>query len=176
MPFVFFAGIIFISWVVFIIRMYYSGSFGWPNHIETFLPPWLTGESLTTYSSPLISYFIAIIAIYTGYKLWTIWLSPRSTVTFGFWKIVGFFFLHLAVLCISFFSLPESGATRGFFPLFIGIIQYLLYPVFLILITRTAGVTILWWILPSWKTQDLRIRLWIETSIGFCLFVTLPYS
>lgn len=101
-----------ISWAVFIIRAYYTGSLGGPNHLEYAIPQDLVGNTLIQYTTPLSTYLASVLIVYALYKAWTLFLSPRDTIQYGALQIVGFSLLHLFILCVIWFMLPEAEGNK----------------------------------------------------------------
>ena len=153
------SGFLFFVWSIFIITTYYSWSYGGPSHIE----------ATSSYSW----YLLAIIGVYFAYKAWQLFISRSQEIRFGFWKILGYFLLHLFIMCISYFTLPEAQGLRWWVVLFIQIIGYLIYPFFLILLSRALGYSILINFLNKWNLEDIRLRLLVESWIGFCIISTI---
>ncbi len=157
------ASVAFVPWVVYIILTYYSHDFSQIDHIES--------------ASGYGGYLAAIGIIYLIYKAISM-MSSEHRVRFWFWHLIGFSFLHLLVVTIAYTAMQKTTGSPFFgigwassIVLFGHILSLLVYPVFLALLWRAVGYSILH-LIPGWKDIILRIRIGAEISVGIVLFVT----
>lgn len=151
----------FIIWAISIISIYYSDRYGPINHLE----------SSTWYGT----YIATLIFIYISYKAYSI-LAGWKKIRINLFHIIGIILFHIFILAVIYSGLPE--VTRSPFMttkpswiiLFIHIIELLLYPLILVLLTRSAGLTTLMTYMPSWRDIDMRLRVPAEITIGFFIF------
>ena len=157
------ASIGFIPWGVYIILTYYSKNFSQIDHLE----------SASGYSG----YLLWLGFIYLVYKTVSLFLNKKN-VTFTFWHIAWYFFLHL-LLVASIYTSWQNVAGSPFFgaswpstiTLFSHILTLLVYPIFLAFLWRAVGYSVLKYI-HWWDLIPLRIRIGGETSIGLWIFAT----
>ena len=154
----------FIAWSLTIILLYYSRFYSNIDHIES--------------TSGFLWYIVTIGIIYTGYKLTTILLWWKK-LSFNFWSILGIVFFHILILSFTYSSFPEirqspfmQWSWANWLTLFIHICTLLIYPLFLILITRSLGFSIAHILLNTWKDIDIRLRIPAEITLWFIVFVT----
>ncbi len=158
-----FSGIWMILWAITIIMIYYSDFYSRINHIETAV--WY------------LSYFLIIGFIYITYKILTIFVFPTKKLRFGFFTILGITVFHIFILSLLYSNFPEvSRSVAGFevkpswLVLFFHILSLLIYPLFLVFLTRSSGFSIISIAIPHWRDVDIRIRVPVEVTIGFLLF------
>ncbi len=154
----------FIIWVLSIIIMYYSTFYSNISHIES--------------SSGYAGYLATIIGLYALYKGYTIFVAEKKVLKWNFWSILGLTLLHVLIICGFYSTFPEvrqsplmSGGSVSAVTLFFHILSLLVYPLALVVITRSAGYSILRLLVAEWGKIDLRIRIGVEISVGFFVFV-----
>ncbi len=158
-----FGGISFVLWALYIILTYYSKSYSSIDHIE----------STTGYGG----YLAAILIFYVIYKIITIFFIEKKQLKFNFWHLAGIALLHLFILCIIYTTLPsvQSSPLLGDIKpssliLFFHSLSLLIYPIALVLITRSAGASVIQFIIKDWESESLRLRFLVDISIGLFLF------
>lgn len=158
-----FPSIGFIIWSISIILIYYSKSYSGIDHIESTTNLW--------------GYLMTILFFYAIYKGYTLFLSPRKKIKIWFFGILWGIFLHILILSWFYSSFPEVvqsplmwWAIPSSVTLFIHILSLLIYPLILVLLTRSVGYTLLHFIFQDWRKEDMRIRVIIEISLGFLIF------
>ncbi len=85
---------------------------------------------------------------------------------------------HIFILSVLYSHFPEvKNSLAGFttvppsgIVLFWHILELLLYPLFLIFLTRNVGFTFAFLTVPKWREIDMRIRVPVEISLGFIVF------
>lgn len=159
-----FSGIGLILWAMTIILIYYSDFYSRINHIET--------------AVGYLSYLLIIGFFYVGYKILTIAIFPMKKLKFWFFSLFGITLFHIFLLSILYSHFPEViRSVGGFwvqpsgFVLFAHILSLLAYPIFLVFLTRSAGFSLISFSIPSWRDIDMRIRVPVEISVGFLLFM-----
>lgn len=157
------ASVAFVPWVIYIITTYYSKSFSQIDHIE----------SATGYGG----YLAAIGIIYLIYKAISM-ISDSRRVRFSFWHLTGFSLLHLLIVTIAYTAMQKTAGSPFFgiggassIVLFGHIISLLVYPVFLGLLWRAVGYSVLH-LIPGWRDIILRVRIGAEISVGLAVFAT----
>jgi len=153
----------FALWWIYIIMTYYSKSFSNIDHIES--SNWYGG------------YIFAILIIYGVYKFITL-SSGKKTIRFNLTWILGMFFLQLLTLWIFYSGFPEvkqspffAGQSPASMSLFIHIIELLIYPIGLMIVTFGTGSFILGKCFPEWNKTEYRIQFPTNLAIGLFLFV-----
>ena len=153
----------FIVWALSIIFIYYAKTYSSINHAESAAGFW--------------KYLIIIGLIYWSYKIMSI-MSWWKKVRFNFWSIFGITFLHLLILSFIYSWFPETRQSpfmqwvwANWLTLFIHICELLIYPIFLIFITRSLGFTLIKMAMPSWNDTDIRLRVSAEITVWFIIFV-----
>lgn len=99
-------GIALVCWALFIITIYYSTYYSSVDHIQVDYARSLFTDGQGFFASPFGKYLCAIILIYGIYKAWSLFKNER-TVKFSVGTIVGFFLLHLLVICGIYATMPE---------------------------------------------------------------------
>lgn len=157
-------GLWFVAWAITIILMYYSTFYSSVNHIE----------SATGYSQ----YLISIVVIYLLYKALVVFIFPQKQLKFTFLKISGIVLAHIFLIAVFYTSFIDAsnspfmnGTSPSGFTLFFHIITLLAYPITLVFLMRSAGFTLMQFLLKEWREFDMRIRVPVEISLGFFLFV-----
>ena len=155
------ASIGFVPWVLYIIVTYYSKNFSPIDHMES-----ATGFGW---------YLASIGFVYLIYKILSM-LIHKKKVRFSFWHIIGFSFLHLFIVTISYTSAQTVGGSPFFgtqgassIVLLGHIASLLIYPLFLAFLWRAVWYSALIWI-KWWDSIPLRIRIGAEISIGLFIF------
>lgn len=58
-----------------------------------------------------------------------------------------------------------NGIQPSTLVLFGHILQLLVYPIILVLLTRNVGYSIFSWLIKAWESYDIRIRFGAETTL-----------
>lgn len=160
------AGIGLVSWAMYIVITYYSTNYSSINHIES--------------ASDFWGYLAVIGILYACYKAYTVFIVPKKELKIGFFTILGGILLHLLIVCGFYSSLTEvlkspflNGATPSSLVLFFHILSLLIYPLFLAILARSVGFSLMNLLPLEWKNEDMCIRVPAEISIGFFVFSTL---
>ncbi len=155
------ASIGFVPWVLYIIATYYSKNFSQVDHIEA--------------SSGYGGYLLAIGCIYGIYKTISVLNQPKK-VRFTFWHLTGFSLLQILVVSIAYTAAQVTTGSSFFMTggasslvLFGHILSLLVYPLFLALLWRAVGYSLLKWF-NWWDDILLRIRIGAEISVGLVIF------
>ncbi|MFK7780632.1 MAG: hypothetical protein QM490_05890, partial [Candidatus Gracilibacteria bacterium] len=117
-----------------------------------------------------LPYIISVGVIYAIYKYFQFEISERKA-SFSLFKILGFFLIHLFILCILFYSYNNLGFGNGLI-LFFKIIYFSFIPFSIILITLSFGKKITSY-LPSIQNESDIYKFIISLGIGFFSFVFL---
>lgn len=155
------SAVLFFIWTTSIISIYYSKFYSNINHLES--------------SSGYLWYLITVWLIYLWYKFFSISAGWKK-ISFNFWTILCATLVHILVLSVVyswFTEVTNSPFMQGWassFVLFFHIIQLLLYPTLLVIITRWVGFTLSKFLIWDWKDIDARIRIPAEITIGFFIF------
>ena len=115
-------------------------------------------------------YLTTLLLIYAIYKFFTL-ASRKDKVTFSPLSIILYFFLHLFILCFTYFSLT-GGANAGFI-LFFKIFGYLLLPATLGLIVYSLGKKVIHQFIPAFEQEETAFRFLLSLGFGFVLFLTI---
>ncbi len=173
------SGIVFSLWAIFIINIYYSTHYSSVDHVNVdYLSPLLEGFD-GFFVSAFGKYLMSVVLIYMTYKIVTLFFLDKKELKFSILSIVGFFLIHLFVVCVIYTGLPEWGylpyatGSTGWMKIFIHILSLVIYPIVLTLITRVAGRSILSSIVPTWWEKDKRITTLADIAIGFFVLSTL---
>ncbi|MDD2486829.1 MAG: hypothetical protein PHS92_00455 [Candidatus Gracilibacteria bacterium] len=112
-------------------------------------------------------YFSAVLVSYVIYKIIKLKVNKQK-VSFSPAGMLGYFLLHLLILCIVYFNIIETG---GSIILFTKIVSYLFLPIAITLISYSFSQKMLDMI-PSFNKEDSSFRFLISLGLGFTLFLT----
>ncbi len=165
-------------WGYTVISTYYTGNISHYNLIDltTKVDKYhsqATVDTNITILSTMGSYFLTVIVIYLLYKAISIFLQHKKA-SFSFLGIFGFVLLQILLVSIFYTNLTVN--LKQILPkdanslvLFTHIIQFLLYPIFLLFLWRGVGFTILSFF-SYWKNYFLRFRVPVEIALGIGIF------
>lgn len=85
--------------------------------------------------------------------------------------IAGYFFLHLFILCITYFNVVGGGG--GGFVMFFQILGYLFLPFVIVLISYGSGRTLLLRSISDFSARDTSFQFLLSLGIGLSVFLTL---
>lgn len=153
-----FSGIIFALWVILVIFLYYTHNV---SHASL-----LQGANI-----PLVIGYICLAGGIIGVSSYA-FISKKRPIKWTLWHIMLGFFVSLFVTTVAYGLTQKSGGIIDINPfvLFFSLIQFLIYPLFLIFLWRSLGSS-LFFASSYWQTLPLRLRAPIETSLGFGIFV-----